>query len=104
MIDLSSRELERDLGVAMSMNRLPVVGETVTLTTHMETTTEFELSAGATGTVVSVDSQDVRVEFTCSGGRPNSPYGMEFEDSVYIATDELHEFLEGFEWDEDRED
>lgn len=88
----------------MSMNRLPVVGETVILTRWAETSTDFELSAGADGRVVSVDSQDVRVEFTCSGGRPNSPYGMEFEDCVYIPTDELHEWLEGFEWDEDRED
>jgi hypothetical protein len=88
----------------MSMNRLPVVGETVTLTTYMETVNrDFELSAGDDGRVVSVDSQDVRVEFTCSGGRPNSPYGMEFEDYVIIPTDELHEFLEGFDWDEDRE-
>jgi hypothetical protein len=74
----------------------------VTFSTYVETAlASVELSAGDTGRVAYVSDGLVRIDVVYSGGRANSPYGVDHEDYVMLDLDEVPDTLEGYEWAEE---
>lgn len=79
----------------ITLNKLPEVGEEVTLTTDVLTFQDFELSAGASGRVSAIYTDEVEVRVLCMDR-------WEFEDTFTVPLEDLPIYLEGFDYvDED---
>lgn len=75
----------------ITLNKLPEVGEEVTLTDYVMTYQDFELSAGDTGRVKGIYGDVLHISVTCLDR-------WEFEDVVTISLEDLPEYLEGYEY------
>ncbi|UDL16716.1 hypothetical protein SEA_ATUIN_323 [Arthrobacter phage Atuin] len=75
----------------ITLNKLPEVGEEVTLTDNILTFQDFELSAGSVGRVKGIYGDDVHVSVLCMDR-------WEFEDTFTVPLEDLPEYLEGFEY------